>query len=379
MPRSFVGTAFERVFHLTSSINYILGVGKVLDPCIDRVLILGGASNEFGLAVCRNLIHNQGVKIVVVDKIDRADSIFENRSQDHSTSDIQNRSECNNDSQEYGIGQLNVTVTKKIVGLEECQRNHYYKFIRCEDFSNKEYVLKAMEEVFKAETGITIFINNIHEGLEDYTDMSGNFDSKTISMNLMNHSISRGSAEKFEACVKSNLTNVMLATKYFLNRLVPQTKRLVKPRIPLESTPGFYIINISSVLTFYAPAFTGFYVSSKTAMNQFHESLTSELGLYNGNRIKTLLVYLPYVKGETNTGRTWYCLGEDLVAAIKYGRRGEISLSADNRLIPAQLDGFKEFYHGKFWKFSAPSPIEYHMSLKYYGWPHVSDEGNPIN
>lgn len=186
----------------------------------------------------------------------------------------------------------------------------YYTFVPCKDFTNSKYLLEALKKVKDLQLPITILINNMQQGIE--TTFSSSF--------FMGHS----AVARLQEYISANVTSVMVTTKYFLTLLVPQTDRI------LETKAKFYVINLTSILTEKTPGFAIEYVSSKAALNQFHDGLTSELAMSSKrNRFKTLLIYLPYAKD----GRSWEILSTDLceqvIEHLRLGQKGCTTLQAN--------------------------------------------------
>lgn len=259
------------LFKLANSIYDIVGAGTRLEPEVSTVLIMGGSSNGLGVEICTTLIIENKNRVINID-----------------TKDM-----------ELILSANEATLIDK-----------YYTFVSCKDFSNTQCVLEALEEVKDLQVPITIFINNVQKGFE------------TIYNRHATAPLGVNAVIQLQRCVNSNLTNVMIATKFFLKEIIPQTVHISHKKFH-----DFYIVNISTALTLNVPKFATHYVSSKAALNQFHDSLTSELRVRPGEtKVKSLLIYLPFVK----EGREWENgatdLAQQLVECLKNGRRGDVLL-----------------------------------------------------
>lgn len=260
-----------KLFNWSKKVYLTLGVGTKLEPDVSSVLIFGGSTNGLGIELCTALMFENRVRVINVDTRD-----FE----------------------------IILSVNEAVL------LDKYYSFVHCDDFSNADSVVQAMREVFDLKIPVTVFINNVQQGLETIFDRSGDI---ALGDNSVSH---------LRKCVNANLTNVMIATKFFLEELVPQTIFLLK-----EKYVDFYIVNISTVLSLELPDFARDFTSSKAALNQFHDSLTSELKQRPGDStIKTLLVYLPNLE----TGEDWEValteLTQQLIQDLKDGKQGDTIL-----------------------------------------------------
>ncbi|QLG72408.1 hypothetical protein HG535_0D01160 [Zygotorulaspora mrakii] len=264
----------SKFLSLSKFLYNTLGAGVKLESGVSTVLILGGSTSGFGIELSAALMFEHNVCVINVDSRD-----FEMI--------------------------LNVN---EAVKLEK-----YYTFIHCNDFSNMDNMVQAMTEVAKLKLPINFFINNVQEGLHTVFD---SHEDNTIGYKGVAH---------LRKCVNANLTNVMIATKMFLNTIVPQTARLTRGKIS-----QFYIVNISSVLSLQLPEFARHFTSSKAALNQFHDSLTSELSFESGEiSTKTLLAYLPNIRD----GEAWEVnlteMTDALIQDLKDGKQGDTILKCD--------------------------------------------------
>lgn len=261
----------ERLFKLANTFYGIVGTGKKLE-CNDTVLILGG-SNELGKDICTQLCESE-VRVINVD-----------------TEDIN-------------------------ISLE----GEYYTFIPCRNFADTYNVRESMELVKSAGRSVTVFINNVQKEFESVYQMA-------VPSSPLDESIDR-----LKECVAANLTNVMIATKFFLEQLIPQTIRLGK-----GNAQDYYLINLSSILTLNVPEQASQYVSSKAALNQFHDSLASELKCSRRKTVhfKTLLVFLPHVREYFRWKQLAPFLSRQLIECLKDGRKGDVLLRVDDSPLTA--------------------------------------------
>ncbi|CDH13076.1 related to Oxidoreductase-like protein SRL4 [Zygosaccharomyces bailii ISA1307] len=258
----------DRLYRLANAFYAIVGTGKKLEET-DTVLILGG-SNGLGRELCISL-YNRKIRVINVDTIN-------------------------------------------FLPLHK-----YYSFIHCHDFADTSNVQNAMQDVKSLEFTITALINNVQRDFETIYDEE---DEKNTDDD---------SVDKMRECVSSNLTNVVIATKYFLKEIVPQTIRLSKGKLQ-----EYYIVNLSTLLTLHVPERASRYISSKAALNQFHDSLTSECRCSARRaKIKTLLVFLPYVKDLESWKYLRPYLSEQLVQCMQDGRQGDVLLRIDNTPLTA--------------------------------------------
>lgn len=273
------------LFKLANSIYDIVGSGVRLEPEVSTVLIIGGSSNGLGIEICTTLIIENKIRVINID-----------------TKDME-----------------------LILSANEASLiDKYYTFVSCKDFSNAQCVLEALQEVKDLQVPITIFINNVQKGFETIysRDAKAAFGGKAVI--------------QLQRCVNSNLTNVMIATKFFLKDLIPQTVHISHKRFH-----DFYIVNISTVLTLNVPKFAPHYISSKAALNQFHDSLTSELRVRSGKtKVKSLLVYLPFVKEGHRWESSTTELAQQLVECLKNGRRGDVLLRVKRSCTLNHSEGF---------------------------------------
>lgn len=256
----------QGMYKFVSLLYGVIGSGKRLEPT-DRVLILGG-SNDLGRDICTQLCKS-GIKVINVDAQD-----------------------------------INVPLSGK-----------YYTFVSCKSFAETHNVQESMLEVKSLNKPISILINNIQ------------WDFKSVYQVETPLSPLEESICQFKECVAANLTNVMIAVKFFLGQLVPQSVQLTG-----NKCQDYYLVNLSSILTLNVPVQASQYVSSKAALNQFHDSLTSELkcSRHKKIRFKTLLVFLPCNKDYMSWSQSTSRLSQQLIDCLHDGRKGDVLLRADD-------------------------------------------------
>ncbi|QLQ78050.1 hypothetical protein HG537_0A02970 [Torulaspora globosa] len=275
----------KNLFNVANALYGLLGVGLKLEDGVG-VLIMGGSSEGLGIEICLALAIDWNLYVVNVDTKD-----------------------------------MEVVLNEKEASIVDKK----YRFVQCKDFTKPESVLEALTKVQALKLPLKLLINNMQHGLG--TTFS------TSSM-LGNNAISR-----LQSYIDSNVISVMVTTKYFMNVLVPQTTRLLNGRA------SFYIINLTSILTLTTPGFATEYISSKAALNQFHDGLTSELALGLGKtQFKTLLIFLPYVKD----GHVWENVSTDLcrqlIKYLKLGQRGSARLHLSRNLAENSHGKIKQDY-----------------------------------
>lgn len=269
------------LYNAANALYGTFGAGKRLDEKSGAVLIIGGSSDGLGIELCSTLAIDDKVYVINIDSRDM----------------------------ELILNFKDAAVVAK-----------YYRFIPCRDLSNADLVLEALNQVKNLKLPITLFINNVQVGF------------RTIYSN--NFSIGYRGIPRLQQFASANVTNIMIATKFFLNEIVPQTEKSTHGNV------NFYIVNLTTVLTLDAPEYGMEYVSSKAALNQFHDGLTSELAVKSTRkRIKTLLIYLPHAPN----GHAWEMMSTDLceqvVECLKMGRRGCAMLRAEDETASGDLHG----------------------------------------
>lgn len=258
----------KHLFKLANTFYGFLGTGKKLEE-IDTVLILGG-SNGLGREICHALFRSR----IVVVNVDSENPFPVSRS---------------------------------------------YKFIHCKDFADTSCVQDAMQRVKNLKHPITVLINNVHKNFESIY-------SEEIDLQIIDDSV-----DQMRDCIASNLTNVMIATKFFLKEIVSQTIQLTNGKVR-----DYYVVNMSTLLTLHVPEWASGYVSSKAALNQFHDALTSEYKCSpRRTKIKTLLVFLPYVKELEKWEYLTPYLSDQLVNCLQDGRCGDVLLRPDDSPLTA--------------------------------------------
>lgn len=261
----------QGLYRFANLIYGVIGSGKKLE-LTDTVLILGG-SNELGRDICIRLCQN-GINVINVD-----------------------------------THNIDIPVKSK-----------FYDFISCKSFSDTQSVLESMQMVKSLNKPISILANNVQKDFDSIYQVAS-------PASLLEESI-----DEFKECVAANLTNVMIATKFFLENLVPQSVSLTE-----SNCQDYYLVNISSILTLNVPEQASHYVSSKAALNQFHDSLTSELkcSRYKKLRFKTLLAFLPYRKDYIGWTQSTSSLSQQLIECLQDGRKGDVLLRIDDSPLTA--------------------------------------------
>ncbi|AET40342.1 Srl4p Ecym_5606 [Eremothecium cymbalariae DBVPG len=349
----YINRLVRKVYKYASILNDVIGPGKVLESYTDTVLILGGSSNMFGIELCRTLILNEGIQVVNLDTVDRQELMF---------------GSCQSSCCSFGRNPNLLSVLEENNHKHQLQEKRTkYHFVKCSTITNKKDVLDGLNRVLDGRFGISVFINNVNEGLFEF--MQGSTDPMLSHgpVDIMNKSLLQGSQKIFQDVLNSNLINVMLSVKFFLNEIVPQTMNILQEQ---NKPPGFYIVNITNTLSLHAPAFAGYYAASKAGLNQFHESLTSELGYYNKRRIKTLLIFLPFLSTHTMSNIPWVEYAAMLVRDLKLGRSGELTLS----VVPGKFQCrhiLSMSYPIKFWRAYEPWWWEKQLIAIAHGYPHT--------
>ncbi|CCE62533.1 hypothetical protein TPHA_0C03810 [Tetrapisispora phaffii CBS 4417] len=181
-----------------------------------------------------------------------------------------------------------------------------YYFIPCDSFEDVNHMKSAINKVAQTKLTPTIFLNNI------------NFEFETIlkDSNTECNDLSSDYVKYFQKTIMINLENVMVSTKYFLNNFI---------------NPDFYyVINVSiDIKDVYSWEGSRFR-TSKMALNQYHDSLVSELNEMYWEKnldIKNILFYLPY-KHLNYSEYVSSCkqLSINAVSHLKNGERGPIQL-----------------------------------------------------
>lgn len=346
MIRSLIERIVRRLYRFTTVLDNLIGPGKYLDSSMDTVLILGGSSNIFGIEVIKVLIFEEGIDVVNLDTVDHSDLIFSDTKQGKGPCSLEKRS-------------------NEVRG----SRGGTYYFIKCQSITDKSDILKGLKKVYKGSYGISVFVNNVNEGLFEFMQGSTNPLLSHGPLDLKSKSFVLGNQAHFQDLLNSNLINVMISVKFFLNEIVPQTIEMFSS---FKRSPGFYIINTTNTVSLCAPAFAGYYAASKAGLNQFHESLTSELGYYNNRRIKTLLIFLPFLGTHTINDIPWTEYASLLVRGLKQGKTGNMTLS----LVPGKFS-FKQIlsmsYPTKYWRAYEPTWCEKLFVAISRGYPHVTN------
>lgn len=249
-----------------------VGLGKKFHPSCDTILIIGGSSNKLGIEICKIFVEDYHTKVINVD-----------------TTDIIDGKEIKKASSKF------------------------YTFIPCKDFSSIEYLEKSLLDVQKLEIYPTILINNMQEGIESTFLKEDQFPK-----------LDEESLLEFEKIVRYNLQSVILTTKFCISTLFPKTD------IGLQTeTKGFYIINISTVLTLKPSKVGTHFITSKSGINSFHDGITSELGLKDCSlNVKTLLAYLPDFKNHEHWEKLCSTIAKQLVLCLVDGKYGDTVLGS---------------------------------------------------
>ncbi|CCH59393.1 hypothetical protein TBLA_0B05660 [Henningerozyma blattae CBS 6284] len=161
-----------------------------------------------------------------------------------------------------------------------------YKYIECRDFTKLDTLYEALDKISNYQ-GITIFINNLQFG----------------EANHIAH---------VQKCIRTNVTSVMIIIKNLVNNIMKDDKK------------SYYIINITKNMTLHEARITNvsnIYIASKSALNQIHDGISSELPY---NRFKTLLVYIPELNSDNDYKSTR--ISKQFVSFLKSGKFGEMHI-----------------------------------------------------
>ncbi|AMD21735.1 HFL121Wp [Eremothecium sinecaudum] len=351
MTSALIGRIVRKLYKYTAKLDNLIGPGKYLDNSVDKVLILGGTSNIFGVEVIKILLFEEGINVVNLDTVDHRELVYEENEENASVGHVESE-----------------TVRPKAAKEGE------YHFIKCESTCDKNHVLDGLNKVLEGDYGISVFINNVNEGLFEF--MQGGTDPPLshAPLDLKRNSFILGNQGQFQDLLNSNLINVMISVKFFLNEIVPQTMRQHGDR---DQPPGFYIINTTNTISLHAPAFAGYFAASKAGLNQFHESLTSELGFYNNDcRIKTLLAFLPFYSTHTVSNVPWAEYAGVFIRALKLGRSGEMTLNfVPGRFSVAKFTAMS--HRTRYWRAYEPYWWEKLLVAVSHGYPHVTNYLKP--
>ncbi|EDO17815.1 hypothetical protein Kpol_1043p5 [Vanderwaltozyma polyspora DSM 70294] len=261
----------KSVYNTVNRIYETFGSGKTFEAGVDTVLILGGSSNKFGLEVCKTFVLNYNSKVINID-----------------TNDI-----------------------SYLLTMQEAFVKNY-TFVECSSLSNRDKLLESLKFIKDNEINVTVFINNLQEGLESL--YSTDYEELLSVEERIEH---------LERCVTINLTNVMIATKYYLTEIIPQIQQRLE-------NPSFYIINMSCEQPDGSLLYASHYLCSKMALNQFHDGLSSELSQRGKTsieksqlpKIKMLLIFLPHIVDYNNWKNLCPAFAKEFVKCIEDGRRG---------------------------------------------------------
>lgn len=266
------------LFKAASTIYETIGSGESLCFEKDAVLIIGGSSNKYGVEICRELVVARHIRVVNID-----------------IRDIDNAWQALNG------------------GLE------HYTFVPCNSFMDETFVIQAILQVLKLDIPVNLLINNLQEGFE--TLYNSEFEGKLSMVDKI---------QNLNKCVTVNVTNVMIATKYYINSVIPHI--LTNSG---NGTVRFYIINVSYEQPDKSLMYASHYLSSKMALNQFHDGLASELqgrekgkiGNDEPHSIKALLVYLPYILDIHAYTELCPIFAQNLINCLEEGRIGTKAIS----------------------------------------------------
>ncbi|CAI4846461.1 CCQ_1a_G0054640.mRNA.1.CDS.1 [Saccharomyces cerevisiae] len=278
----------KTIYKVLVSFYQYVGLGKKFHPSHDTVLIIGGSSNELGIELCETFIEDYHTKVINIDTID-------------------------------SINGKNARRSEKL-----------YTFISCKDFSDIKCLEESMLYLQNLEIIPTVLINNMQEGIESTLLKEDKF------LRLDEESLN-----EFEKIVRYNLQSVILITKFCLSNIFPKVQAETQ-----EKSKGFYIVNISSVLTLKPCKSGTHFITSKCGINSFHDGITSELKLKDSNlNVKTLIAYLPSFESEAHWKRLSPSISKHLVHCLLEGRYGDTILESKRSIGDILLiTGFKSSF-----------------------------------
>lgn len=265
-----------------------VGLGKKFHPSHDIVLIIGGSSNKLGIELCKTFIKDYHTKVI------------------------------------------NVDTTDNINGIGARSNEKLYTFVPCKDFSDIGCLEESMLSLQNLEIYPTVLINNMQEGIQSTLLKEDKF------LKLDDESLC-----EFEKIVRYNLQSVILITKFCFSNLFPRVDVEAQ-----EKGRGFYIVNISTILTLKPSKSGTHFITSKCGINSFHDGITSELKLKDNNfKVKTLLAYLPNFESEEHWKILSPKFSKHLVQCLLEGRNGDTILGSKRSIGDILLiTGFKNSF-----------------------------------
>lgn len=285
-----------------------IAVGKKLVPGRDVVLILGGTMSKMGWNFCSLLVRRYGVEVINIDC--RNNHAFLGLNDNNQASIIQ-AAEIDELANE-----VDIPVNEQLIlEIDQQAQLHPYKcqglytFIECSDLSNSKEMLAALNIAASGDKRITVFVNNLQEGLyRQYSE-----DRRYID-----------SLELFEKCTNTNVTNAIIATKYFISDIIP------KVILSYGRDNDFYVVNMTVDARHQKIKLPASYYTTKAAVTQLHDGLASEKRIYETtSKIKTLLVKVPETPADVDKSMNHYeQLADMLVKNMKLGRAGVYTVTA---------------------------------------------------
>ncbi|KAL3232631.1 hypothetical protein RNJ44_04547 [Nakaseomyces bracarensis] len=284
-----------------------VSIGKKLVPGRDVVLILGGSMSKMGWSLCTLLVRRYGVEVINIDC--KREHAYLGLDDDGSIAEPEvELSDFANDGDVPAIEQVLLEVDKN-AKLHPYRCKGAYTFIECEDLSNAKLILAALSKAVNLDKRITVFINNLQEGL--YCQNKG--DRGYID-----------SLELFERCTNINVTNAIIVTKYFISDVIPRVT------LSYGRDNDFYIVNLTVDMRNQKVKLPASYFTTKAAITQLHDGLSSEKKIYETtSKIKTLLVRVPETPADIDKHMDYYeQLADMLIKNLKLGRAGVYTVTA---------------------------------------------------
>lgn len=283
-------------------------VGKKLVPGRDVVLVLGGSMSKMGWNLCTLLVRRYGVEVINIDCKSTYAHLELNRPNEIPVIPEVGISELEN-AVDMPINEQMLLEINEEATLHPYECKGLYTYVECPDLSNAKDMLAALQKAVNLNKQITIFINNLQEGLyRQYSEDQQYIDS----------------LELFEKCTHTNVTNAIIATKFFISDIIP---RVI---LNYGRDNDFYVINMSIDCRHQKIKLPASYYTTKAAVTQLHDGLASEKSIYETtSKIKTLLVRVPETPGDVEKTMDYYeQLADMLIKNMKLGRAGCYTVTA---------------------------------------------------
>lgn len=317
--------------HLRSIIGFLykyIDTGKKLVPGRDAVLIVGGTMSKTGWNVCNLLVRRYNVEVINIDSkcaysllkkfsvidSDQCEAMDLLEEQMINENDLANQEEAQVDDSlaelvlEGGLEQLYLEADEAKL-LHPYRSSGNYTFIECRDLADSKCVIDAMLMALATGKRITVFINNLQEGLYSKCLENGGYVD---------------SLEFFEKCTNTNVTNAIIATKYFISEFIPTINTNFGPE------NDYYIVNFTVDPRNQKLLLPASYFTTKAAIRQLHDGLYSEKSIYETtSKIKTLLVRIPETPANVDLHMERFeQIADLLIKNLKLGRAGTYNITA---------------------------------------------------